>query len=96
MHEPIKIAHPSLDATTPMMFEHKQLRVVFWPPLLWNTASQWKSYLEPVLVGCHCNKVSKTIHAQRERLAYLRGLDVLLSKWEDSLLLHLCLGGRGW
>lgn len=37
MHEPIKIAHPSLDETTPMMFEHKQLRVVFWPPLLWDT-----------------------------------------------------------
>lgn len=60
-----------------------------------HAVSQWKSYLEPVLVGCHYNKMSKMILVQRERLAFLHGLDVLLSKWEDSLLLDLCLGGRG-
>lgn len=37
MREPIKIAHLSLVEATPMMFEYKQLRVVFWPPLLWDT-----------------------------------------------------------
>lgn len=56
MLEPIRIAHLSLVETTPVMFENKQLRVVFWPPPLWDSVSQWKSYLEPVLVDCHYNK----------------------------------------